>query len=136
MRLHTTQRPPGTVPIGALLLVPLLFLPFGAWVIEQQIIELGVCGLRQALGIPCMSCGATRATFALFDGNVGAAFATQPLIISLYVIVGIWGLASLWTFLRDRKLVLDMTRVEDIAFKISLVVLPLLNWAYLIWQDI
>ncbi len=136
MRLYTTERPSGTVPIGALLLVPILSLPFGAWLLEQEHIDLGICGLRQALGVPCLSCGSTRATFALFDGDFLTAFATQPLVISLYFLVGIWGLASLWTFLRDRKLVLDLTRTEDIVFKVSLVLLPLLNWAYLIWQDV
>lgn len=136
MRLYTTERTPGTMPVGAMLMSLLFFLPFGAWLIESKTLELGVCGLRQALDIPCLSCGATRATLAFLDGNILGAFSLQPLIISLYLIIGVWGLASLVTFIRDRNLVLDLSRVEDIVFKVSLVVVPLLNWIYLIWQDI
>lgn len=136
MRIYTTDRTPGTLPVGALLLVPLLALPMGAWIIDHQVLELGVCGLRQALDIPCLSCGATRATMALLGGNILAAVSLQPMIITLYVVISVWGLASLGTFARNRQLVMDLNRVEDIVFKVSLVVLPLLNWAYLIWQDI
>ena len=136
MRLYTTERPKGTMPVGAMLMSFLFFLPLGAWLVERETVQLGIWGLRQALDIPCLSCGATRATLALFDGNLLTAISLQPLIISLYLIIAVWGIASLVTFVRDRKLVLDLNRTEDILFKISLVVLPLLNWAYLIWQDI
>ena len=136
MRIYTTQRPVGTVPVGALLLAVLLALPFGVWLVEQQVVEFGVCGLRRAIDIPCLSCGATRATLALFDGAVLTALSIQPLMIAIYVAVAIWGLASFATFLRDRKLVWEMTSTQDVIFKVSLVVLPLLNWAYLIWQDV
>ena len=136
MRLYTTERPTGTMPVGAMLMSFLFFLPLGAWVVEQDAVQLGVCGLRQALDIPCLSCGATRATLALFDGSVFTAFSLQPLIIGLYLIIAVWGIASFVTFVRDRKLVLDLNRTEDILFKVSLVVLPLMNWAYLIWHDI
>lgn len=117
-------------------MVPLFALPLGAWILEQGIIEPSVCGLKLALSIPCLSCGATRATLSLLDGKLLTALSLQPLIISLYFLIGIWGLASLYTFLRDRKLVLDLSRTEDIIFKISLVMLPLLNWIYLIWRGV
>lgn len=136
MRVYTTERSSGTLPVGALLLVPLLALPMGAWIIEQQVIELGVCGMRQALDLPCLSCGATRATLALLGGNLLAALSLQPLIISLYFFISLWGLASLWTFLRNEKLIVDLNHTEDLIFKISLIALPVLNWFYLIWQDI
>lgn len=136
MRLYTEPRPRGTVPVGALLMTPLFGLPFGAWLLEQGYIEFGTCGLQMAFDMPCLSCGATRATLALFGGDIASAFALQPLIISVYFLLVIWGVASLYTFARDRKLVLDLTKTQDIAFKVSLVVLPLVNWAYLIWQDV
>ena len=117
-------------------MLPLFALPMGAWILEQGVIEPSVCGLKVALGIPCLSCGATRATLSLLDGALLTAISLQPLIIGIYFLIAAWGLASLGTFLRDRKLILDLSRAEDIAFKASLVVLPLLNWAYLIWRGI
>ncbi len=136
MRLYTTERREGTLPIGALLMIPLFALPMGAWLVEQQVIDLGICGLRQAIDIPCLSCGATRATMALLGGDLISAISLQPLIVTLYVLISVWGIASFATFMRNRKLVLDLSRIEDLLFKGSLIVLPLLNWAYLIWQDV
>lgn len=136
MRLYTVERPPGTAPVGALLMVPLFALPMGAWILDQGLIEPSVCGMKVAFDIPCLSCGATRATLSLLDGSVLTALSLQPLIISLYFLIAVWGLASFTTFMMDRKMILDMSRIEDIAFKCSLVVLPLLNWAYLIWRGV
>lgn len=136
MRLYTEQRPRGTVPIGAMLMVALFALPLGAWLVEQRHLEFGICGLRAAFDIPCLSCGATRATLALLSGDIFSAIALQPLMMAIYLLIALWGVASLYTFVRDRKLVMDLSKAEDIAFKLSLVVLPLLNWAYLIWQDV
>ncbi len=136
MRLYTVERRPGTVPVGALLMIPLFALPMGAWILEQGFYEPATCGLKVALGIPCLSCGSTRATLSLLDGNFLTAISLQPLIVSIYFLIAAWGLASFGTFLRDRKLILDLTRIEDIAFKVSLVALPLLNWAYLIWRGV
>lgn len=136
MRLYTTERSPKTIPVGAILMAPLFALPMGAWIIEQGNLDLGVCGMKQAFDLPCLSCGATRATMALLDGDLLAALSLQPLIITVYFLLTIWGMASLGTFIRDRKLVLDLNRFEDIAFKVSLVALPLINWAYLVWRGV
>ena len=136
MRLYTIQRPSGNVPAGALLMSTLFALPLGAWLIEQGHIDLGVCGLKQALDFPCLSCGSTRATISLLSGNLIQALRLQPLMMSIYAMIAVWGMASLGTFLADRKLILEFNKREDLLFKASLITLPLLNWAYLIWQDI
>ena len=136
MRLYTIQRPSGNVPAGALLMSTLFALPLGAWLVEQGHIDLGVCGLKQALDFPCLSCGSTRATISLLSGNLIQALRLQPLMMSIYAMIAVWGMASLGTFIADRKLILEFNKREDLFFKASLITLPLLNWAYLIWQDI
>ncbi len=136
MRLRTIPRPPGTLPIGALLMSLLFALPLGGWLIQEEIIDLGTCGLQAALGIPCLSCGSTRATRHLLGGDVLAAFSLQPLMMSIYVGLTAWGLASLGTFLMDRKLVLDLSRRQDLFFKVAIIALPFINWFYLIWRGV
>ena len=133
MRLRTIPRPPGTLPIGALLMSFLFALPLGAWLIQEEIIDLGTCGLQAAFGLPCLSCGSTRATLQLLDGQLLTALALQPLMISIYFLLTAWGLASFGTFLLDKKMVLDLSRREDLAFKVAILSLPFLNWVYLIW---
>ena len=132
MRLYTVERPRGTLPIGAMLMSLLFFLPLGAWLVETGTVDLGICGMKMAFDLPCLTCGATRATMGLLGGQVIRAFLFQPLIIGIYLLVMVWGSMSLYTFLRDRKLVLDLTAREDILFKGALIALPLLNWAYLV----
>lgn len=136
MRLYTVPRPPGTIPVGALLMALLFALPMGAYLLEAGTLSFGTCAMKQVFGLPCLSCGSTRATLALLSGSLIDALRLQPLMISIYLTIAVWGLASFGTFLSDRKLILEMTSREDLIFKISLIGLPLLNWAYLIWQDI
>ncbi len=131
MRLFTVPRPRGTVPVGALLMAPLFGLPLGAWLVETGRIDLGICGMQAAFELPCLTCGATRATMGLLGGQVWKAVTFQPLIISLYFMLMIWGSMSLWTFLRDRKFVLEMSNREDLLFKAALIVVPFVNWFYL-----
>lgn len=136
MKIHVTKRERGDVPVGALVMLPLFALPLGAWAIEQGHVTFSTCGMKRLAGIPCLSCGSTRATLHLFEGEIGAAFAMQPMMMSLYVLLLVWGLVSLVSFARDRRVSLDLTRREDIAFKAALVLLPALNWAYLIYAGI
>ena len=136
MKLYTTDRDPGVVPIGAILLAFLFFIPLGAYFVESGDLSFGVCGMKRAFDIPCLSCGSTRATLSLMAGNFIQAIVMQPLLITLYVTISIWGLLSLGTFIANRNLVLELTNRESLLLKVSILALPLLNWLYLIWRDI
>jgi hypothetical protein len=61
----------------------------------------GPCPLHALTGIPCPTCGATRAASALAHGNVVAAFAWNPLA-TLGLSVGLAGgpIAPAWVFLK------------------------------------
>lgn len=136
MRVYTTERPLGTAPLGALLMAPLFVLPLGAWILEQEFFDPGVCGMKEAIDLPCLTCGSTRATLQLFDGNFIGAVSFQPMMMTIYLVLVIWGIASLTTFLRDRKLHVDVSDTERRLFIGAVIVLPLLNWAYLIWAGV
>ena len=41
-----------------------------------------LCPMKRLLGVPCPTCGTTRAFAALFRGDVSGAFAQQPLVMS------------------------------------------------------
>lgn len=131
MRLYTVRRPPGEIPVGALVMLPLFAMPLGAWAVRTGVMEFSTCGMKRMFDLPCLTCGATRATLALTRGDVLGALALQPLIIVLYALIAIWGALSLWTYLRHRRLVLSMSRAEDLAFKALLVIVPIANWFYL-----
>jgi hypothetical protein len=81
--------------------------------------------------MPCMTCGGTRATTALFRGEFLEAIRFQPLIILGYGVLLVWGIVSLWAFLTKRSLVLDLSRREDWIVKGMILGAPLVNWLYL-----
>jgi hypothetical protein len=51
------------------------------------------CPFREALGLPCASCGMTRAFVGLANGDLGAALAASPLGVLLAA--GAWAFAAL-----------------------------------------
>lgn len=104
----------------------------GAWLVSRGWVDFGTCGLKQLLGIPCLSCGATRATLLLLGGDPFAALTMQPLVIVGYGLVAIWGIVSLGTVVTGRRLEISLTRRESTFLKVAVVVLPLANWCYLI----
>lgn len=136
MKLRTTPRALGEWPIGALAMIPLFGLPFGAWLIETETLELSMCGFKQAFGLPCISCGSTRATVHLLHGNWLTAISFQPMTMLIYALLAFWGVLSLWAFITRRSLHIDLSKREDIAIKASLIALPIMNWGYLVAMGI
>jgi hypothetical protein len=113
-------------------MAPLWFLPLGAWAVETGRIDLGTCSLKMVANLPCWSCGSTRGTVRLLHGDVAAAVAYQPLMMTIYAVVMTWGIVSLAAFWQGKRVVLDTSRAEVWGFRAALVALPLLNWWYLI----
>ena len=66
----------------------------GSWLVSRGLVDFGTCGLKQLLGIPCLSCGATRATLLLLGGAPFAALTMQPLVILGYGLLATWGIVS------------------------------------------
>jgi len=93
----------------------------------------GACWVHSLLGIPCPTCGATRAALALAHGDWSAAMTVQPLATALAVLVASYlpwavGVVFLgWTPLR-----LDLRGASGRAWRWGLVLVGLANWGYLI----
>lgn len=132
MRLQLSQRKPGEIPIGALLMLPLFGLPLGAYLVERELVDLGTCGMKAAFDLPCLSCGSTRATLHLFHGELLSAVTLQPMMMGIYLLLIVWGAVSLWAFATRRHVGLVLSDREDMAVKLALLSIPLINWAYLI----
>lgn len=133
MEIYTRPREVGEIPLGAILMLPLFGLPLGGWMLEHGHTEFGTCGMKAAWQLPCLSCGATRGTLRLFHGDILGALSFQPMMMTIYLCLLIWGGVSLWSLAKDKRVVIHMTDKEDIIFKIVIVGLPALNWIYL-WK--
>jgi hypothetical protein len=98
-----------------------------------QIFGITLCPLRRYTGIPCFTCGSTRAILALLSGEIKTAFVTQPLVISLVCILAPIALFSLCAALLQKRLfVVSLSRVEKVILVSFLSAATLLNWLYLL----
>ncbi len=136
MRLRMGPRPIGTWPIGAILAAPLLLLPLGGWLVESDSMILARCTFKSMLGIPCMGCGATRATLNFMHGDLIEALTFSPMIAPLYVALALWGLLSAGLFLTGRRLEVEMTTWTTWAVRGVLISIPFMNWFYVMAHDV
>jgi hypothetical protein len=92
-----------------------------------------LCPLRQYTGIPCFTCGSTRAVLALASGDLKTAFLTQPLISSLLCCIAPIALFSLCgALLQKRIFLVSLSHTEKVILGLVLTAVTLLNWVYLL----
>jgi hypothetical protein len=102
--------------------VPVLSVPF-------------VCPLKALAGIPCATCGMTRAFVALAHGEVAAAFAASPL--GALLAGGLWllALADAGRFALGARLPGLGPRAARAAVAAGVVAL-FANWAWLVAREV
>jgi hypothetical protein len=132
IHIEIEEREPGKVPLGAVLMLPLFLMPLGGWFVQQNTAEMGICSLKALVGLPCMTCGSTRATMRLLYGDLAHAILFQPMMIAIYIGLGLWGGVSFVSFLLDKRVSIKLDDTWSIGFKVALAAIPLINWAYLI----
>lgn len=91
------------------------------------------CPFRQALGVPCPTCGSTRLVEALLQGDLASAFWSNPLVFLGFAVLGVWACAS--TIIRIFKWPTPRWRVtsgEWLWARVAVVSLTLVGWAYLV----
>ncbi len=89
------------------------------------------CVFRSVTGIPCPTCGTTRAATAFLDGNFLAAFAANPLAaaVGLLFVAGA-PIAALWAIARWPVPLLPTPL--PMWVRIGAVALIATNWIYVI----
>ena len=96
-----------------------------------------VCLFHRLTGLPCLTCGGTRALSLLTSGNVACALVLQPLVVVGTVCMGtIFAVYSGFLFVRRRVIVMRFGPGERRAAWVTLIVLAVLNWLYLIWRGV
>lgn len=105
----------------------------GSIILLCQFCGIMLCPLRRYTGIPCFTCGSTRAILAFLSGDFRTAFLTQPLIVSLFCLMAPVALFSLFTALFQKRIFLiTFSRMEQTLLFCVLIVAALLNWLYLL----
>lgn len=101
----------------------------------------GVCLIKQATGIPCPSCGTTRAIDALLHGHFAESVLLNPfglLVFGAMVLFPLWvlvdlvsGKQSFFLFYKGFEKILQRRFIA-----IPLVILVLLNWIWNIFKGL
>lgn len=88
------------------------------------------CPLRALTGIPCLTCGSTRAAMALARGDLAAALAFNPLA-AIGLTLGLLGgaLAPLWVMLRFP---VPSAPRATAAARLAVAAVLASDWAYLV----
>ena len=94
---------------------------------------LPVCPMRSLLGLPCPTCGATRAGHALADGQVLEAILYNPLVTVAALFFVTAGLtAPLWVRLGGAVPEIR----ASLSTRIALVAVLALNWTYVVARGV
>ena len=117
------------MPTVAVLLLAIS--PVVAW-LHLDRLPITLCLFKRLTGLPCMTCGTTRALTALAGFDAGHAFAMNPLVSVLLVAILIFGLVDLALLLWGRSLALRLGAGEGRWVAVAALIVVLLNWAYLI----
>lgn len=96
---------------------------------------LPACPVRSIAGLPCPTCGATRATLALADLDLAAALAWNPLVALAWLGFTLGGIAALASVVLRRPLPALPRRLSP-AMRWSVLVVVAANWIYLLRQGI
>jgi hypothetical protein len=94
-----------------------------------------ICPFRQITGIPCFTCGGTRAVLALSRGDVQAAFLWNPLVAASAIAAAAWLFyAAVVTALRAPRLRVRLAERDRLLFRAAAWTAIAGNWMFLILQ--
>lgn len=95
-------------------------------------LSFGICLFKLATGLPCLSCGTTRALGHLAHGDLAGAMLMNPLFATGALLLLALGTAEAALLLRGRVLRPAFSDTQARAAWIALAVFTLVNWAWLV----
>ena len=101
-------------------------------VLHLDRLPIALCYVKVLTGLPCPSCGSTRALGRLFALDVAGAFAMNPLATFGALVLAAWAVADLALLPRRRALGVEIGPPLGSALRAAAVVVLLANWAYLL----
>lgn len=108
--------------LGAIALVPLS---------QPLLSALPLCPLRSLTGLPCPTCGATRAAEAMLGGQVVDAVVYNPLVTLAAIAFLVVGLAApVWV--RSGGRIPGLSSTPPIPARIAIALGLMGNWAYVV----
>ena len=128
----TLRAKTGALPLGAVFLAIGTMAALAVAVLHLDRLPILICVFRAATGVPCLTCGATRALGELVTGDVWGALAMNPLATLAAFVLVAWGFGDLALMTRGRALSLEVAPAAARVLRMLAFVAVIANWAYLI----
>lgn len=128
----TLRAKAGAVPLGAIFLAMGTVAALAVAVLHLDRLPIFVCLFRAATGLPCLTCGATRALADLVAGDVSGALAMNPLATLMAFALVPWGIGDLVLMTRGHAVSLEVAPGVARVLRVVAVLAVIGNWAYLL----
>jgi len=123
---------PGALPLGAILAGIAALAAVVVGVLHLDALPFTFCFFKLATGLPCVTCGSTRALGRLFHGDLSGAWLMNPLAATGILALLPWGAADLALMARGRALGLELAPAAARAARVAVVAAVFANWVYLV----
>jgi len=122
----------GAPPLGAIFGGIGLAAAAAVWLLRLDRLPLTFCLFKGFTGLPCPTCGSTRALGHLFALDFAGALRMNPFTTLVAVVVAGWAAADLALLPRRQALDLEVSPRVALGLRVGALALFLLNWVYLI----
>ena len=95
-------------------------------------LPLTLCLFKGLTGMPCPTCGSTRALGRLSGLDFAGALAQNPFTTLVAVLVGAWAVADLALLRRGQSLRVEVREPLGFGLRVATFLLFLANWVYLV----
>ena len=123
---------PGGLPLGAILAGIAALAAVAVGVLRLDALPFTICFFKLVTGLPCATCGSTRALGRLFHGDLAGAFAMNPLAAAGMIGLLPWAAADLALMTRSKAFGLELGPWAARVARVAAVAAVFANWAYLV----
>jgi Protein of unknown function (DUF2752) len=102
------------------------------WLLGLDHLPFTFCVFKGLTGLPCPTCGSTRALARLFGLDLAGAVAMNPFVTLVAVVMAAWALADLALLPRRRSLKVEVSPRLGGWLRAAALVAFFLNWVYLL----
>jgi hypothetical protein len=96
-------------------------------------LPVAFCVFKGLTGLPCPTCGSTRAVGRLFGLDPAGALAMNPFTTLVAVVIAAWAVVDVLLIPRGRALRVDLSASAGRALRVAAFVAFFANWIYLLF---